>query len=130
MGKIEKNKWVSFDPGNFAGDHWSATVEIVHDGWLIHLKNDSSLATSFFLIYSQLHMPTSMVEGCNFSISYLSEPLANPGEEVLLHLSFNFADGSSFREATSGKLRYGMGFGERTREIEFTLPVAKELTHE
>jgi hypothetical protein len=118
MGKIEKSKWVDFERGNFSGSNWRATVEIVHDGWLIHLKNNSSMATSFFLLYAWMHMPPTLAEGSRLSISYLSEPLANPDEEVLLHLSFNFADGSRLRQATHAKLKYGMGVGEyRTERV-------------
>lgn len=123
MGKVAKGKWVTFAGENLHGKSWDSTVEIVHDGWLVHLKNNSSLAVSFLLIYGQLFMPPQLAEGGRLSISYLSDSLANPGEEVLLHLSFNFADGSLLRQDTLIKLKYGIGMGEYSKAIELTLPV-------
>ena len=123
MGKVAKSKWVTFAEGRRLGGDWGTSVEVVHDGWLIHVKNVGSLGASFFLVYARMLLEAKSSGDGRLSISYLSEALANPGEEVLLHLSFNFADGSLLKQPTPIILKYGMGMGEYTQELRFTLPV-------
>lgn len=123
MGKVAKSKWVTFAEERRLGGGWETSVEIVHDGWLIHVKNVGSLGASFFLFYARMQLEAKSSRDGRLSISYLSEALANPGEEVLLHLSFSFADGSLLSQDTPIELQYGMGMGGYIQELRLTLPV-------
>lgn len=112
---MAKKLWVKL------GESTASRVEVVHDGWIIHIINEGKVPKHFFLQRFDLKLENDQIELTQgMSIALVSESIANPGEEIVLKLTTDPEHVPTLK-GTPLNLHYGNGVGRYWETYELTL---------